>query len=174
MEGPATCPSHGEPLYRQPAQAAASEGREPDGSLAEDVLAAFCALLDEEDNGAEHTAESMTGRIMDVITPHLGKCCSLRQSAAPSAQLEERRTRAKQWAEDHKDRTGAGPGTPGYINAYMCGYFNHPQVSSKGLTAAIIEQFEAATLAQESKTGAVTKLEDGGAMGSHTILSKLD
>jgi hypothetical protein len=48
---------------------------EPDNAISEDILATFCQLLDEEDKGAEHTAEDMTKRMLDAITPHLRTCC---------------------------------------------------------------------------------------------------
>src|SRR5208337_442113 len=65
----------------------------------------------------------------------------------PSKELVERRNRAHEWAE----ATGEGPGEPGYIRAWLAGYFNHPQTSSKPLEVMIIEEFEALFAAQPAK-----------------------
>lgn len=56
---------------------------------------------------------------------------------------EQRHVQAVQWAENWKERTGNGPGTSGYVNAYLCGYFDHSMSRSDGVVQNIIKQFEA-------------------------------
>lgn len=55
---------------------------------------------------------------------------------------EERHKRAEEWAIGWKQRTGEGPGRAGYMQAYLCGYFDHPMTSSRPLSMSIFEQFE--------------------------------
>src|SRR5580658_254902 len=62
--------------------------------------------------------------------------------------IEQRRARAKEWADTYEKRTGEGPGKSMYAQVWMSGYFNHPLTSSKGLNSVIIEQFEAALAGQ--------------------------